>query len=126
MRARNSKTACIKTLSKSELYDQREFNGVTALKNIMGSENRVIDAVFILRGSDVSCNASVTWYDARESHETRSEFRLYYESNPVTELAVPGDNIVIGFDKNNKLTCILFKTSDDEHQGIIEQWTRLY
>ncbi|MEB5707802.1 MULTISPECIES: type II restriction endonuclease [Pantoea] len=126
MKAQNLKTACIKTLSKSEIYDQREFNGVTALKNILGNENKVIDTTFILRGSDVSCNASVTWYDARESHGTRSEFRLYYESNPVTELAVPGDNIVIGFDKNNKLNCILFKSNDEEHQGVIEQWTSLY
>ena len=126
MKAQNLKTACIKTLSKSELYDQREFNGVTALKNILGDENRVIETTFILRGSHVSCNASVTWYDARESHETRSEFRLYYESNPITELAVPGDNIVIGFDKKNIFTCILFKTNDEEHQGLIEQWTQIY
>lgn len=125
MRAQNLKTACIKTLSKSEIYDQREFNGVSALKNILGNKDMVIDTAFILRGSDISCNASATWYDARKSHETRSEFRLYYESNPVTELAVPGDNIVIGFDKKNKLTCILFKKNDDEHQGFIEQWTPL-
>lgn len=99
MKAQNLKSACIKTLSKSELYDQREFNGVTALKNILGNENKEIEADFVLRGSDVSCSASVTWYDARESHESRSEFRLYYEGNPVMELAVPGDNIIIGFDK---------------------------
>ena len=54
MKAQNLKTACIKTLSKSELYDQREFNGVTALKNILGDENRVIETTFILRGSNVS------------------------------------------------------------------------
>lgn len=54
MRAQNLKIACIKTLSKSELYDQKEFNGVTALKNILGYENKDFEADFILRGSDLS------------------------------------------------------------------------
>lgn len=125
MKAQNLKSACIKTLSKSEIYDQKEFNGVTALKTILGHENKEFEADFVLRGSDVSCSASVTWYDARESHESRSEFRLYYEGNQVMELAEPGDNIVIGFDRKKTLTCILFKTHDDEHQGHIEQWTPL-
>ena len=125
MKAQNLKSACIKTLSKSELYDQREFNGVAALKNILGNENKDIEADFVLRGSDVSCSASLTWYDARKSHESRSEFRLYYEGNPVMALAVPGDNIVIGYDKKSKLTCISFKTHDDEHQGHVEEWMPL-
>ncbi|WP_394549923.1 type II restriction endonuclease [Pantoea sp. SGAir0183] len=125
MAAQSLTAACIKTLSKSELYDQKELNGVMALKALMGAENKEMIATFFLRGSELQCHVSAKWYDARESHATRSEFRLYYENNPVIEQAKPGDNIVIGFDKKNNLTCILFKTNNDEHQGYIHEWTPL-
>lgn len=45
-RAQELDLACIKTLSKSELVDQKEFNGVIALKNIFGADKRELTASF--------------------------------------------------------------------------------
>ncbi|MHB9005084.1 MAG: type II restriction endonuclease, partial [Coriobacteriia bacterium] len=39
--------------------------------------------------------STITWYDARASHPTRSEYRLYYKSNPVMELASESDLLVV-------------------------------
>lgn len=121
--AQTLKQACIKTLSKSELLDQREFNGVMALKRMFGDSDREMAACFVIRGGEVCENIRVRWYDARARNESRTEFRFYYESNYVMDKASPGDNIVIGFDRLNELHCILFKNGSSEHQGNIGSWS---
>ncbi|WP_312141637.1 type II restriction endonuclease [Pantoea septica] len=123
MKTQSLKNACIKSVSKSELYDQKEFNGVNALKSILGySGDKEFKAYFYYGGDDKRYEVNMTWYDARLSHDTRSEFRLYYESNDVMSSAQPGDNIVVGFDKNNNFTCILYKTNHEDYQGPVEEW----
>lgn len=121
-RAQELDLACIKTLSKSELLDQKEFNGVIALKRIFGNDNKELVASFSIRGSDVKVDVDVTWYEARASNESRSEFRFYYEPNYIMNNAQPGDNIVIGFNRSGKLQCILFKNGSEEHQGEYLSW----
>lgn len=37
----------------------------------------------------------LTWYDARENHATRTEFRLYYSPNNPIKLAQEGDLVII-------------------------------
>ncbi|HRJ51907.1 MAG TPA: type II restriction endonuclease [Candidatus Thiothrix moscowensis] len=47
---------------------------------------------------------AVTWYDCRENQPHRSpEYRLYYKSNPVTELLNPGDFFLIAKLRDNSL-----------------------
>lgn len=125
MKTQSLKSACIKTLSKSELYDQKELNGVKVLKNMLGTLDKNFQANFFYGGDDTPHKVSMKWYEARMSHETRSEFRLYYESNQVMNSAQPGDNIVVGFDKTNTLTCILYKINGEDHQGHIEDWVKI-
>jgi hypothetical protein len=49
----------------------------------------------------------LTWYNARENHPTRTEFRLYYSSNEILSLAKPGDLVVVGYTGENKLAVIV-------------------
>lgn len=79
--------------------NQHEFNGVKALKQLLGAE-RLTDcpARFVWLGEEnegFSEDSCVTWYDARKNHITRSEFRLYFKKNPVMELASEGDILVV-------------------------------
>lgn len=80
--------------------NQHEFNGVRALKNLLGTEKATFDARFIYlseeESEDLASHAGLTWYDARNAHPTRSEFRLYFESNPILEQAEEGDLLFIG------------------------------
>ena len=80
--------------------NQHEFNGVAALKELLGSERfeRRPSRFLWLGGENesISDDAPVTWYDARERHETRTEWRLYFKSNAVMEAASAGDLLVVG------------------------------
>lgn len=118
--------SCIKTLSAVEAErnrsNQHEFNGVIALKNLFGLEKFKQDAYFSIRGEPINCIKPITWYDAREDHSTRTEHRLYFSGNIVMDNAQEGDNIVIGFDKNNKINIILIKRSNSEYKGPISNW----
>ena len=79
--------------------NQHEFNGVAALKDLLGSEKFVRrQSRFVWLGGEnesISDDAPVTWYDARNSHPIRSEWRLYFGSNAVMEAAAAGDLLVV-------------------------------
>lgn len=105
--------ACLKTLTAVEAHpnrsNQHEFNGVAALKTIFGTDKSKHMARFSVRGSTVVDEVTVTWYESRESSPTRSEHRLYFQTNTVMALAVAGDDILIGLDKRGVLNFILMK-----------------
>lgn len=78
---------------------QHEFNGVKPLKQLFGNE-RLSDCPtrFVWLGEEnegLSVDSTVTWYDSRENHPIRSEYRLYFRSNPVMELASTGDLLIV-------------------------------
>lgn len=120
------KPACIKTLSaveaRPERSHQHEFNGVAELKNIFGPDRAEFSTSFSIRGEDISEVAKATWYDARENHETRSEYRFYFQSNKVMEQAQEDDNVIIGFDSKGSLHCILIRSGNSEHRPGIKTW----
>jgi len=124
------KDSCVKTLAAVEAYPERsrqhEFNGVAELKKIFGSDRQAFEASFSIRGEDVACLAKVTWYDSREKHATRSEYRLYFQKNQVMKQAQEGDSILIGFDKSGLLHCILVRNRTGSGAASIfryESWT---
>ena len=121
------KPACIKTLSVVEANpnrsNQHEFNGVAQLKSIFGQVRQErIPTVFSIRGTSVSENTWVTWYDAREEHPTRSEHRLYFPHNSVMSQARAGDNILIGYDRTQRLHCILIQSGTPGYTPV-SSWT---
>lgn len=73
-------------------------------------------------GRGTTAFANVTWYDAREKHESRSEFRLYFQGNAVMSEASEGDNIIIGFDKFNKLNIVLIPQSATSYAPVTTAW----
>ncbi len=79
--------------------NQHEFNGVKPLKKLLGNEKLAdCPARFIWLGEEnegLSEDSTVTWYDSRESHPARSEFRLYFRSNSVMGLAARGDLLIV-------------------------------
>lgn len=104
---------CLKTLAPVEVYpddsNQHEFNGVSALKAVLGDQKRKVSAKFFLRGTDISDEVLVTWYDARENHPDRSEYRLYFQTNKVMSVARAGDTIAIGMNAARELVFILIQ-----------------
>ena len=96
----------VKRLSAVEAHPERsnqhEFDGVQGLKEILGESKgkQKFDAKFIyLSDSDaepVVSDGFLTWYDAREKHPTRSEYRLYFPTTAVSQCAAEGDLLVIG------------------------------
>lgn len=96
----------VKRLSAVEAHPERsnqhEFDGVQGLKQMLGEPKgkQKFDARFIyLSDSDadpVVADGFLTWYDARERHPLRSEYRLYFPTTPVSQRAAEGDLLVIG------------------------------
>jgi len=80
--------------------NQHEFNGSRPLLELFGREQpRRFTAEFMRMADDGSIESvpgSLTWYDARARHPTRSEYRLYYYSNAVSQKAEAGDTLIIG------------------------------
>lgn len=115
------KPACIKTLSAVEALlknsNQHEFNGVAQLKGIFGNDRLSRSAKFSIRGSSISETGNVTWYDAREAHPSRTEYRLYFQTNEVMKLAKEGDSILIGFEGHTLHIILIPKTSADFKAG---------
>jgi hypothetical protein len=90
--------------------NQHEFNGVNQLKKILGQDRATFVARFVWLGAEqeaVAEDGYVTWYDARELHPTRSEYRLYFPTTPISELANEGDTLFIAKRTNNSVMVII-------------------
>jgi len=97
--------------SNPDQSHQHEFNGVIPLKKLLGEE-RLTDCPtrFVWLGEEnegISEDSSVTWYDSRENHPTRSEFRLYFKSNPVMKLARTGDLLIVARRPSGEIMIII-------------------
>jgi hypothetical protein len=107
----------VKKLSQVEVdktkSNQHEINGVTPLKSLLGMERQTFPARFIYLEDDekesITEDGSLTWYDARENHETRSEYRLYYTKNSVMEAGASGDSFILGLQPDLSITVVVAK-----------------
>lgn len=91
--------------------NQHEFNGVTILRRLLG-DDRLTDcsARFMWLGKEnesLTEDSGVTWYDAREHHPTRTEYRLYFKNNPVMDLASAGDLLIVAKRPDSSLMIII-------------------
>jgi hypothetical protein len=92
-----------KRLSEVEISptksNQHEFNGISEFKSIFGTDKINFHAKYIYLHDDeeqiFTENGALTWYNAREGHATRTEYRLYYTLNSVLARAEKGDLVVI-------------------------------
>ena len=89
--------------------NQHEFNGVSKLKEILGTETlRDFPVKIIYLGDSdneiIISNTFLTWYDAREQNPNRSpEYRLYFKNNNSMNLAKENDLFIFfQLNQNNK------------------------
>lgn len=115
--------------------NQHEFNGVSDLKVLFGNSKCSFKTTFIYLSDDdpepILDSGFLTWYDARENHPTRSEFRMYYSSTTVSANFNEGDMFLVGLRPDNSVLAIvaesgstienqilwLFGISDLDHPG---------
>ena len=97
-----------------EVSHQHEYNGTKALKDIFGLDDRTnIPTRFLWLGEDADTLAEdgfLTWYDSRRNHPTRSEHRLYFNGNPVTERASANDMIVVALRPDGSAMVVVAQT----------------
>lgn len=102
--------------------NQHEFDGVGALKRMLGSARRTFPAGFIYLSDDdpepVVDTAFLTWYDAREAHPTRSEYRLYFPDTAVSERANEGDLLVIGRRPDDSMLVIIAEAGSTHERQV--------
>ena len=98
--------------------NQHEFNGVETLRNILGEPDGKVryPATFMyLTDHDdepIIEDGFLTWYDARQKARVergvmRYEYRLYFPTNQVSQLANAGDILVIAKRPNDTLLAIV-------------------
>ena len=83
-----------------EKSNEHEFHGVTRMMDIFGVERleRAPCKIHYLCDDEERMLSDVihlTWYDAREKHPTRSEYRLYYTDSPCVNAAKPEDLMIL-------------------------------
>ncbi|WP_379655038.1 type II restriction endonuclease [Pseudoxanthomonas sp. UC19_8] len=80
---------------------QHEFNATLAMLNFLGrpSEKTRYPARYIYLNDDhdepIVEDATLTLYDARAAHPTRSEYRFYFPDTQVSQMASEGDLLLI-------------------------------
>lgn len=81
-----------------EKSHQHEFNGVVELKKILGEQKITFTSKFVRLNDDedssIQVSGDLTWYDARDKHPSRTEYRLYYKANSVTDQLKEGDLVI--------------------------------
>jgi len=109
------KGVAAKKLSSTEAdvgtSNQHEFNGVAALKGIFGEERKTFQAQFVYLNDEddepVTDTGFLTWYDARENHPVRTEYRMYYPTTAVSVCAAAGDDLFIGVRPDNSVLVVV-------------------
>lgn len=95
----------------TEKSNQHEFNATKDVLKVFGREKRSFNTSFYYLAEEeervVSTSGTLTLYDAREKNPQRTEFRLYYPSNPVLEEARPEDLMLLCLRKNGNVLCII-------------------
>lgn len=104
-----------------ETSNQHEFNGVLGFKEIFGTERITFETKFLYlpdnEEGELLESGHLTWYDARENHATRTEFRLYYSPNIPIKLAQEDDLVIIAKSTEGYLLVIVCpKSSTHESQ----------
>lgn len=100
---------------------QHELNGVKEMRKLFGTTKKIYPTRFIRLEDDEEKSGEfygeMTWYDAREAHPTRTEYRFYYQKNVAIERASPEDVLGIILKKDGH---VLFVTAPKGSQAEAE------
>jgi hypothetical protein len=96
------------TPSKS---NQHEVGTTAEMRHFLGCERRRFEVTYLWLGGEqesITASSSATHYDTREKQpHRRPEWRLYYPSNPVTEIMSAGDTLFIAKRPGSRLLFIV-------------------
>ena len=101
--------------------NEHEFNGITPFRELFGTAKQhfCVKMLYLCDAGDdiVEDNAIFTWYDARQNHPTRTEYRLYYRSSSCIAKASPGDLMVLAVnhptdEQSKSLTVCIARAGD--------------
>lgn len=110
------KAVAVKRLSPVEadagVSNQHEYNGVSLLKKMFGTEvqKKTIPTHFLYVNDEdntIGADGELTWYDARFNHPTRTEWRLYYPTNVVTQTSLADDSLFICLKSDDTVLVII-------------------
>lgn len=90
--------------------NQHEFNGITSMKKLFGTKRQKFDTTFMFLDDEnlpITDNGFLTWYDARENHPTRSEYRLFFPTTTVSKVASVGDVLFIALKPDKTIIVIV-------------------
>lgn len=108
-----------------QVSHQHEFNGVKGIREMLGSERKTYPAKFVYLTDDddnpIAEDGILTWYDARENHPTRTEWRLYYSPNTPMQLAEEGDALFIAKAANTDTLLVIIAEKDSTASAQL-QW----
>jgi hypothetical protein len=103
--------------------NQHEFNGINGFKEILGGEKARFPVKFIFLADNeeqtIINDGFATWYDARENHPTRTEFRLYYSDSEAIAASSANDLVIIGKTPHNSLTIIIAKNRSTSESQVL-------
>jgi hypothetical protein len=103
--------------------NQHEFNGTTEFKKLLGKDKNIFDAFIIYLADDetdfIKSPCKLTWYDARENHPTRTEYRLYYQTTSSLSLAEAGDLLILCKGKDNRLIVFITENGSTKENQLI-------
>src|SRR5690606_13628182 len=103
--------------------NQHEFNGTNAMKRYLGANRRRFSARFVYLGEDeddrLAIDDTVTWYDARENHPTRSEYRLYFSDNEVMNLAAAEDVLIASLCRDGSLVLLVVSSDSPLLEAVL-------
>ena len=88
----------LKAVDCNEGSNQHEFNVNKDMKKLLGGDERHFTNsswLYIGKSERIKTNDTLSLYDARKKHPTRSEWRLYYGGNDAIEKAREGDWLYI-------------------------------
>ena len=113
----------IKRLTEVEtnrrVSNQHEFNGTVEMRRHLGHDRRELRAHFIYLGREedesIALDEKVTWYDAREQHPTRTEYRLYFHDNEVMENARAGNILIVALRRDSSVVILIV---DDQSENL--------
>ncbi|MEQ5833826.1 type II restriction endonuclease [Marinobacter sp. NFXS9] len=103
--------------------NQHEFNGTSAMKRYLGMGRQRFLARFFYLGEDeddrLVIDDTVTWYDARENHPTRSEYRLYFSDNEVMNRAAAEDVLIASLCRDGALVLLVVSSDSPLLESVL-------
>lgn len=111
--------------------NQHEITGSEPLVRILGDQDRKrsragedhrFHAVYIWLGEEGESlieDGRLSWYDSRRSRPRSAEWRLYYQSNPVTDLMSPGDTLFLARRSDDQLMFIVTPPASTSEQQLL-------